>query len=97
MREIHRREFAKRAAMAVVLGPAALGKAVSGRRVAQSDASRAEPSKLKLTSKQEEDVKRAVERRNQQLASMRGHVLPYDLEPAFVFAAWTRPRIRGKP
>lgn len=84
--------------MAVVLGPAALGKAVSGRRAtSQNDASKADPAKLKLTSKQEEDVKRAVERRNQLLASMRGRVLPYDLEPAFVFAAWTRPRVERKP
>jgi hypothetical protein len=37
-------------------------------------------------------VKKAVERRDQQLKKMRDLALPYDLEPAFVFAARPKPR-----
>ena len=48
--------------------------------------------KLKLTPEQEEAVKKAIERRDKQLESLRSRTLPYDAEPAFVFAA--RPRGR---
>lgn len=48
--------------------------------------------KPKLTPEQEEAVRKAVERRDRQLAAMRSRVLPYDLEPAFVFDVRRRPR-----
>ncbi len=51
---------------------------------------------LKLTEKQEEAVKQALERRERQLAGMRSRVLPYDLEPAFVFEVRRRPRAASK-
>ncbi len=49
-------------------------------------------SKLKLTPEQEETVKKAVERRDRQLAALRSRVLPYDAEPAFVFQVRRAPR-----
>ncbi len=92
-----RREFAKRVAAAAVVAPLAWparGKPAVWRELAQqSEAPKAEP-KLKLTPKQEEDVKKATDRREEQLAAMRSRALPYDLEPAFVFAA--RPRSRRR-
>lgn len=98
MSRIDRREFAKRAAVAVVLAPSALGNAVPGQRSApENEGPKPEPAKLKLTDKQEEEVKKATERRNQTLASMRNRALPYDLEPAFVFAARPRSRPDRKP
>ncbi len=48
--------------------------------------------KLKLSEEQEEAVKKAVERRDRQLAAMRSRSLPYDAEPAFVFSVRRRPR-----
>ncbi len=53
--------------------------------------SKAEP-KLKVTPAQEEAVKKATERRERQLATLRARVLPYDAEPAFVFQVRQRPR-----
>ena len=88
MAKIHRREFARRAASAALAGPFAL----SELRKQTSEAPKPEP-KLKLTADQEVGVKKVVERREQQLKKMRDLVLPYDLEPAFVFAA--RPKARG--
>jgi hypothetical protein len=55
-----------------------------------------QPDSRNPASNQEESVKKAIERRDQQLAPMRHRALPYDLEPAFVFAAWTRPRAAPK-
>ena len=48
--------------------------------------------KPKLTSKQEEAVQKAIERRDRQLAPLRNRTLPYDAEPAFVFQVRQRPR-----
>ena len=88
MVKIHRREFARRAASAALAGPLAL--AELGKQT--SEASKPEP-RLKLTADQETAVKKAVGSRDYQLKKMRDLVLPYDLEPAFVFAA--RPKARG--
>lgn len=83
-----RREFAKRAAAAAVVAPAAWRELAQ-----QAETPKSEP-KLKLSPKQEEDVKKATDRREGQLAAMRSRSLPYDLEPAFVFSA--RPRGRRR-
>ncbi len=88
MAEIHRREFARRAASAALAVPLAL--AELGKQT--SETPKPEP-KLKLSADQEVGVKKVVERREQQLKKMRDLVLPYDLEPAFIFAA--RPKARG--
>src|SRR5712692_9984035 len=56
-----------------------------------AEAAKTEP-KLKLTAKQEENLKQALERRDRQLAGLRSRTLAYDLEPAFVFRARQRPR-----
>ncbi len=93
-----RREFAKKAVAAAVVAPLAWparGKPVAWRElVQQSEAPKAAP-KLTLTPKQEEDVKKATDRREEQLAAMRSRALPYDLEPAFVFAARPKGRRRN--
>ena len=83
-----RREFAKRAAAAAVVAPV-----VWRGLPQQSETPKAAP-KLALSPKQEEDVKKATDRREDQLSTMRSRTLPYDLEPAFVFAA--RPKTRKK-
>jgi hypothetical protein len=58
---------------------------------AQQTEVKAEP-KPKLTPEQAEAVKKAIERRDRQLASLRSHTLGYDAEPAFVFRVRQRPR-----
>lgn len=88
MAKIHRREFARRAASAALAGPLVLAELAQK----TNEVPKPEP-KLKLTADQEVGVKRVVERRDQQLKKMRDFVLPYDLEPAFIFAA--RPKARG--
>jgi len=92
-----RREFAKRAAAAAVVAPLAWparGKPVAWRGLAQQSETPKATPKLTLSPKQEEDVKKATDRREDQLSAMRSRTLPYDLEPAFVFAA--RPKTRKK-
>ena len=86
-----RREFAKRAVAAAV-APIALGEWRRKPTQAQ-DATKqagAPPSRA------EELKKRAEGQREQMSAALRKRPLPYDLEPAFVFAAKPRERIRMK-
>jgi len=100
---IHRREFAKLAGGAalapalVVLLPDLASGGPATESVAQQpvEAPRAEPA-LKLTPEQEEAVKRAVERRDRQLAAIRSRTLGYDVEPAFVFQVRHQARPRGR-
>jgi hypothetical protein len=67
-----------------------------------AEASSAQPAEVKpepmpkLTPEQEEAVRKALVERDKRLATMRSRVLPYDLEPAFVFQVRQRPR-SGKP
>ena len=70
--------------------PAAPTKPAEAKPPQQAEA-KPEP-KPKLTPEQEGAVKKAIERRDRQLESLRSRTLPYDAEPAFVFAA--RPRGR---
>src|SRR5712692_6515402 len=107
MRRMNRREFAKiagGAALGVPLLPSvapAFRPALTSPHAplpqapAQNEPPKPEP-KLKLTEKQEEAVKQALERRERQLAGMRSRVLPYDLEPAFVFEVRRHPRAASK-
>jgi len=93
---MNRRQFAKiagGAALAVPLAPL-MADARGGPTIAwpQEPAKKPEPQplqqsepKLKLSKEQEEAVKKAVARRDRQLAAMRSRALPYDAEPAFVF------------
>ena len=83
-----RREFAKKAVVVAVVAP------VAWRQIAQQEEKPKPEPKLKLSAKQEEDVKKANDRREEQLSLMRSRTLPYDLEPTFVFAA--RPKGRRK-
>ena len=83
-----RREFTKKAVATAVVAP------VAWRQIAQQEERPKQEPKLKLSPKQEEDVKKATDRREEQLAAMRSRTLPYDLEPAFVFAARSKGRRR---
>ena len=104
MKRINRREFAKlagSAALVVPLAPLAAnarGEQEPPKKPQQPEAPKAEPptqsgqAPLKLSTEQEEAVKKAVERRERQLAAIRGRTLPYEAEPAFVFRVRQRPR-----
>ncbi len=100
MPRINRREFTKLAGGAALAVPLTSGlawpqeppKKSDAPPLQQPEATRSEQAPLKLSQEQEEAVKKAVERRERQLASMRGRALPYNLEPAFVFHVRQRPR-----
>ncbi len=102
---INRREFAKLAggvALAVPLAPAMAWPEEPPKKPEtqprQPETPKPEPparsgqAPLKLSKEQEEAVKKAVERRDRQLAALRRRTLPYDAEPAFVFQVRQRPR-----
>lgn len=103
---INRREFAKLAggvALAVPLAPAMAwtqepAKKPETQPPQQAETPKPEPparsgqAPLKLSKEQEEAVKKAIERRDRQLAALRGRTLPYDAEPAFVFSVRRRSR-----
>jgi hypothetical protein len=106
MKRVSRRQFTKTlggAALAVPLAPS-LAWPQEAPKKPESPAAPAKPAetpqaeppkpepRLKLSKEQEEAVKKAVERRDRQLTAMRGRVLPYDAEPAFVFQVRQRPR-----
>jgi len=86
-----RREFAKRAVAAAV-APIAL---VEWRRKPTRAQDAAAKQANAPASRAEELKKRAEGQREQMSAALHKRPLPYDLEPAFVFAA--KPRERMKP
>jgi hypothetical protein len=96
MRRMNRRQFAKVAGATVALGSAAgelwarerdAGLKPGATQTPQQPAGPSAAAKPKLTPEQEEKVKQAVERRERQLAGLRGRTLAYSAEPAFVFRA----------
>ena len=108
MKNINRRQFAKTLGAAALVAPLAPlaanargepglawpqepAKKPEAPPAQQPEAPKPEP-KLKLSKEQEEAVKKAVERRERQLAAIRSRALPYDAEPAFVFQVRQRPR-----
>ena len=102
MKRINRREFAKLAGSAalvvplVPLVPNARGEQEPPKKpdtpAMPAPAQQPETPRFKLSKEQEEAVKKAVERRERQLAAIRGRTLAYDAEPAFVFQVRRRPR-----
>ena len=103
MKRLTRREFHCLAAAGAIAGAAVatpLGQ-VSPHSVEVHQSQVAEPkppTKLLLTPEQEKKVHEKIAEREQDIASLRSRVLPYDLEPAFVFhvrAAAYRPRVKG--
>ena len=97
MKKLSRRQFSKLASAAALAIPVAasanpLGAVFRPPSSPQQPATPPQASKLNLTLEQEEAVRRAVERRDRQLAGLRSRTLPYALEPAFVFAVRPRPR-----
>jgi hypothetical protein len=89
MKRLSRRQFAKLAGAAAVTVPVAAATFASPQAAPQQQpAANAPPPlepRVKLTPEQETRVKQAIERRDRQLAGFRARVLPYELEPAFVF------------
>ncbi len=71
--------------------PGASAKPAEAQPPQQGEPAKPEP-KPKLTPGQEEAVKKAIERRERQLESLRSRTLPYDAEPAFLFQVRQRPR-----
>ena len=96
MKRLSRRQFAKLAGSAAVVSGTwvAAGAKPGASKDAPLQAPQQQPApnappaaetRVKLTPDQETRVKQALERRDRQLASFRARVLPYELEPAFVF------------
>ena len=104
MKRVNRREFAKivgGAALAVPLAHTAAWTQEAPKKAEPAppgEAAKPEPptksgqAPLKLSAKQEEALKQAIERRDRQLAALRDRTLPYDAEPAFVFQVRMAPR-----
>ncbi len=94
MPRISRREFSRRASLAAATAPLA----VNWPAPPAQEAPKQSPSLPAPQSRAEELQKRAETQRNQNVAALRAKPLPYDLEPAFVFAAKPREkkRQRGK-
>jgi hypothetical protein len=103
MKRLTRREFHSLAAVGAIAGAAAttpLAQVPAHTGVApQSQVAEPKPpTKLLLTPEQEKKVHEKIAEREQDIANLRSRVLPYDLEPAFVFhvrAAARRPRVKG--
>ncbi len=91
MKRLSRRDFGKKVAAAAVTLPLARVSLRGTDGAQQAEAPKPEP-RLKLSKEQEEAVKKAVERRERQLAAIRSRTLPYEAEPAFVFRVRQRPR-----
>ncbi len=111
MKKINRRQFAGTLGAAALLAPLAVS-AGGGPGLAWPQEPTKQPQapiqppqqpetpkpelKLKLSKEQEDAVKKAIERRDRQLAALRGRALPYDAEPAFVFHVRQRPHATAK-
>lgn len=104
-KRISRRQFGKLAGGAALAGslapviavhPALGADVACGFNRAQQAPEQPSGPKLKLSAKQEEQLKQAIERRDRQLARLRDRALPYDLEPAFVFRVREKSRPRAR-
>jgi hypothetical protein len=100
LKRINRRQFAKTIGAAAIAAPAlarvALGQAPPP-QTPPPDAAKPPGSNLPLTAEQQERLKNVLERDARRRALMRPSPLPYDLEPAFVFAVRRKPRSGAKP
>ena len=89
MKRISRRQFTKLAGGAAVAIPAAAALIATDASPQAQQPQNAPPPpepRVKLTPEQEPRVQQSIARRDRQLNSFRDRVLPYDLEPAFVFS-----------
>jgi hypothetical protein len=94
MKGISRREFHRLAVVGAAAAPIAR---IPGVVFAQEQSKEAKLGvKQVLTSEQTQKVQEAVAKRDEQLARMRDHTLPYGLEPAFVFRARATTRRAAK-
>jgi hypothetical protein len=100
MKRINRRQFAKTIGAAAIAAPA-LARVALGQTAPQNpppaDATKPPGSNLPLTAEQQERLRNVLERDARRRALMRLAPLPYDLEPAFVFAVRRKPRSGAKP
>jgi hypothetical protein len=90
MARISRREFHRLAATGAIAGAAAtmpLAEASAHSPEAPQSQTTAPkpPTKLLLTAEQEKKVQEKIAEREQDIATLRNRLLPYPLEPAFVF------------
>jgi len=91
MKRMSRRDFHRFAAVGAVVAPLA---GISGQVLAQEQAVDNKPNaKQVLTPEQAKKVQESVAKREEKLAVMRSHTLPYGLEPAFVFRVCTPRRV----
>jgi hypothetical protein len=87
MKKITRRNFAKQAAGAAVAAPLAVNWAAA--------ATGPRPQLERVHEPRSEELKKKAEARREELVkALRAKALPYDLEPAFIFAAKPRERKR---
>lgn len=93
MKQISRREFSRLAVVGAAMSP--LAARLPAHQAAQGQSESKTPLKPVLTPEQAERVKEAWGKRDEQLKGLRGHTLPYGLEPAFIFRVRSAPR-RGK-
>jgi hypothetical protein len=102
MKRMSRRQFGKLAALGAVGVPFASGIRTDSRPDIAGDENslklqgKAGPNPP-LTPQQSEKLAEAVAKRDQQLAGVRSHTLPYGLEPAFVFRVRTPDSRSRKP
>jgi hypothetical protein len=97
MKRISRREFHRLAAIGAISGALAHASPQPQAPQTQTAASKP-PTKILLTAEQEKKVAEKVAERDQDMAGLRSHSLPYTLEPAFVFRARVpqrRPAAKG--
>ena len=90
MKRITRREFHLLAAAGAIAGAAAAEPLTSSlshsHEIFQAQATATKPpTKLLLTAEQEKKVQEKIAEREQDIAALRNRMLPYNLEPAFVF------------
>jgi hypothetical protein len=95
VKRMNRREFTKTIGSVAIAAPLLLRVDAAAQATAQTPAPgpvKPPGADLQLTAEQQERVKHTLERDARRRAQIRPSALPYDLEPAFVFAVRQRPR-----
>lgn len=95
MKPLSRREFAISVGGVAIAAPVLLRVDAAAQTTTQNpptEAPKPPGMDLPLTAEQQERVKNTLERDARRRAQIRPGALPYDLEPAFLFAVRQRPR-----
>jgi hypothetical protein len=96
---MNRREFTKTLGGVAIAAPILLGVDAAAQTTTQNpptEAPKPPGMNLPLTAEQQERVRNTLEREARRRAQIRPGALPFDLEPAFVFAVRQRPRAARK-